>query len=347
MNVQKLYDMILQRSGSEKLSLAWTLREVCINALASMITYDGLPESIPEEFVEQFLIMNGSTAGWTYDGPDEEYKDKSIVSIGSNAEQPNVYGIGRKYIGATQNGYVKTLTPGVDCAVIYNNSLKTSDMNIINAFVDLLTEEIVSLKANLLYSRNKPVFKASTDKERAAITEAFNKIKNDLEPIVITSDNILEQLDGAAESIKILDITDVNNSDKLQNIVKCIDDTFRYFFTLYGQSVQGNGKMAQQTVKEIDGSTSLSFIYPNDRLKQRQKGFDEFNRIFGTNVTVRFSDAWLTESIKYKNEADIDSDQLLEDPAAAEEQPEGQPEEQPEGQPEEEQEEREERDENE
>ena len=347
MNVQKLYDMILQRSGADKLSLAWTLKQLCINILASMFTYEGLPESIPEEYVEQFLIMNGSTAGWTYDGPDPDFKDKQIVSIGGQANEPNVYGLGHKYIAATQNGYVKTLTPREDCAVIYNNSLKTSDMDIINSFVDLLTEEIVSLKTNLLYSRNKPVFKASTDKERAAITEAFNKIKNDLEPIVITSDNILEQLDGAAESIKILDITDVNNSDKLQNIVKCIDDTFRYFFTLYGQSVQGNGKMAQQTVKEIDGSTSLSFIYPNDRLKQRQKGFDEFNRIFGTDITVRFSDAWLTESIKYKNEADIDSDQLLEDPAAAEEQPEGQPEEQPEGQPEEEQEEREERDENE
>ena len=79
--------------------------------------------------------------------------------------------------------------------------------------------------------------------------------------------------------------------------------------------------MAQQTVKEVDGSTSLSFIYPNDRLKMRQRGFDEFNRLFGTNISVRFSDAWLTESIKYKNEADIDADQLLEE-ATAEEQPE-------------------------
>ena len=209
-------------------------------------------------------------------------------------------------------------------------------MLLINAFADMVTEAFISLKANILYSRNKPVFKASTDKERAAIAEAFNKIKNDLEPIVITSNNIMEQIDGAEESVKVLDITDVQNADKIQYIVKTIDDCFRWFFTLYGQSVQGNGKMAQQTVKEVDGSTSLSFIYPNDRLKMRQRGFDEFNRIFGTDVKVRFSDAWLTESIKYKNEADIDADQLLEDPAAEE-----QPEEQPEEQTEEEQEEKE------
>ena len=342
MNFQALYDSILQRKkGGDKLSFAWIAKQTCIDVLSSMFTYDGLPDTIPEEFAEQYLIINGSESGWTYDGPDEEFKDKSIVTIGGEAEQPNVYGIGKKYIGATQNGYVKTLTPGVDCAVIYNNSLHESDMGIINAFVDLITEAFVSLKTNILYSRYKPVFKANKDIERAAIVEAFNKVKNDLEPIVITSDNILEQIDGAEESIKTLDITDVNNADKIQYIVKTIDDCFRWFFTLYGQAVQGNGKLAQQSVREVDGSTSLSFIYPNDRLKMRQRGWDQFNKLFGTSVTVRFSDAWLTESIKYKNEADIDGDQMLEEAESADdvsrktsdgEQPEERTDEQPEEQ---------------
>lgn len=340
MNIQELYEMILQKKkGGDKVTFAWLVKQTAIDMLASMFTYEDLPETIPEEFVEQYLILNGSAAGWIYDGPDEDFAGAKIISVGGEADHPNVYGVGSRYIAATQNGYVKSLTPGKDCAVIYNNSLHDSDMLIINAFADMVTEAFISLKANILYSRNKPVFKASTDKERAAIAEAFNKIKNDLEPIVITSNNIMEQIDGAEESVKVLDITDVQNADKIQYIVKTIDDCFRWFFTLYGQSVQGNGKMAQQTVKEVDGSTSLSFIYPNDRLKMRQRGFDEFNRIFGTAIKVRFSDAWLTESIKYKNEADIDADQLLEDPTAAEEeQPEGQPDQEPEEQPEEEKE---------
>ena len=200
----------------------------------------------------------------------------------------------------------------------------------------MLCEMFTSLKTKVLYTRNKPVFKAATDKERAAIQDAFNKIKNDLEPIVITSTNILEEIEGN-ESVKVLDITDVQNADKLQYIIKAIDDAFRWFFTLYGQAMQGNGKLAQQTVKEIDGSTSLSFMYPNDRLKMRREGFNRFNKLFGTDVKVRFSDAWLTESIKYKNEADIDADEILDEPASVEdpeenaagEQPEEQPEEQP------------------
>lgn len=315
MTNQKLYDFILGKFYPEKISFAWTLKDIFINMLASMFTYEGLPESIRPEFVERFLILNGSIAGWKYDGDDKKFKDKLIVSIGGESEQPDVYGVGRDYIAATQNGYTKTIERDVNGVVIYNNSLYQPDIQIINAFVDELTEMFVSLRTNILYTRNKPVFKAATDKERRAIQEAFEKIKNDLEPIIVTSTNVMEEIEGS-ETVKVLDITDVNNADKLQYIVKSIDDAFRWFFTLYGQAVQGNGKLAQQTVKEVDGSTSLSFIYPNDRLKMRQEGFDRFNKMFGTNISVRFSDAWLTESIKYKNEADIDSDQLLEDLAA-------------------------------
>ena len=332
MNIEKLYDFILQKGAPDKVNFAWLIKDICVDILSSMFTYENLPDSIPEEFTEQFLIMNGSIAGFRYTGKDPLHNDKLIVATGGDAEMPDVYGLGLTYKAVTLNGDVFTITRGDNAngVIIYNNSIKSGDMGVINAFADMITEQFISLKANVLYSRNKPVFKASTDKERAAIEQAFKKIKNDLEPIVITSENILEQLEGSGETVKVLDITDVNNADKIQYIVKAIDDTFRWFFTLYGQSVQGNGKMAQQTVKEVDGSTSLSFIYPNDRLKQRQKGFDAFNAMFGTDIKVRFSDAWLTESIKYKNEADIDSDMLLEDPAAETEQSEEQPEEQPE-----------------
>lgn len=342
MSNEKLYNMILNKitaPGAEKVGFAWTLKDLCITILSSMFTYEDLPESIPAEFIERFLILNGSIAGWRYDGTDDKKrKDKLIVSIGGEADEPDVYGVGQRYIAATQNGYVKTIDKDVDGVVIYNNSSYEPDIHIINIFVDMLCEMFTSLKTNILYTRNKPVFKAATDKERAAIQDAFNKIKNDLEPIVVTSTNVLEEIEGN-ESIKVLDITDVQNADKLQYIIKAIDDAFRWFFTLYGQAMQGNGKLAQQTVKEIDGSTSLSFMYPNDRLKMRREGFDRFNKLFGTDVKVRFSDAWLTESIKYKNEADIDADEILDEPASVEDPEENaageQPEEQPEDQPEE------------
>lgn len=332
-----IYDMIVLKYG-DKVLKAWNLKDVLINYLAPMFKYDGLPDSIPEEFIERFHILNGDIAVWKLDDPNTfRYKDELIVSCCGYADKPDVYGIGERVIATTLSGYVKEdLKEGESCVVIHNNSLYTSDMSIICYFTDMFTEMFTSLKTNIIYSRLKPVFKVSDEKERAAVLEAFTKIKDDSEPIQITSSNVLAEALAEAganptDTIKVLDITDVKNADKLQYIVKCIDDAFRWFFSMIGQAIQGNGKLAQQTVDEVQGTTSMSFILPNDRLKMRRKGWEKANKLFGTNVSVDFSDAWKTESIKYKKEADIDENGELEELT---EEPETEPETQPEEEPE-------------
>ena len=331
-----IYNMIVLKYG-DKILKAWSLKDVLLNYLAPMFKYDELPDSIPEEFIERFHMLNGDIAVWKLDDPDAvKYKDELIVSCCGYADKPDVYGIGSRVIASTLSGYVKEdMEDGKDCVVIHNNSMYTSDMAIICYFTDMLTEMFTSLKTNIIYSRLKPVFKVSDDKEAAAVTEAFKNKNHDSEPIQITSTNVLAdalaEAGAGVETIKVLDITDVKNADKLQYIVKAIDDAFRWFFSMIGQAIQGNGKLAQQTVDEVQGTTSMSFILPNDRLKMRRKGWEKANELFGTNVTVDFSDAWKTESIKYKKEADIDENGKLEE---LEEQPETEPETQPEEEPE-------------
>ena len=334
---QEIYDFLVLRCGN-KVIKAWNIKDVCININSTMFAYKKLPESIPQEFIERFLILNDPVIFWKLDDPDAvRYKDELIVSPGDYADRPDCYGLGKRVIASTLSGYVKEdLEPGKDCVVMHNNSVYTSDMPVISQAVDMITEMLVSLSSNVIYSRNKPVFKASTDKEKAAIETAFNSIKDDSKPIVITSKNVIEEELEGAETIKVLDITDVNNADKIQFIVKAIDDVFRWYLTLYGQAVVGNGKMAQQSVEEVQGTTSASFILPNDKLRMRKKAIDEVNALFGNDIEVDFSDAWKTESVKYKKEADIDENGELEElETEPEEEPETQPEEEPEGEKEE------------
>lgn len=316
MTNQELYDIILSKKGADKVTTAWSIRDVLINTLASMFNYKNLPDELEErkEFIERFFVMNSNCCMWRLDNiNDPIFYDKLIVSIGGEANQPDAYGMGSKYIASTFNGYVKTLTPGVDCCVGYNNSLHNSDMMVISEFADMLTEMIISMKTNVLYSRNKPIFRAETDKEKLAIQEAFKNIKYDLEPIVIMSKNVLSEELGKDDTIKLLDITDVKNADKMQFIIKGIEDAFRMFYTLYGQAVQGNSKLAQQSVREVEGNTSTSFILPNDRLAMRKRWIENCNKLFGTEIEVEFSDAWKTEELKYKKEADLDENGEIEE----------------------------------
>lgn len=328
---QEIYDYLILKCG-DKVIKAWSLRDVCININATMFAYKNLPDSIPQEFIERFLVMSDPVIFWKLDDPDAyRYKNELIVSAGDYAGRPDAYGLGERVIANTLSGYVKSdLTPGVDCVVMHNNSIYTSDMPVIAQAVDLLTEALTSFNTNIIYSRLKPVFKATTDKEKSAIETAFNSIKDDSKPIVITSKNVIEEELEGSESIKVLEITDVKNADKIQFIVKAIDDLFRWYLTLYGQAIQGNAKLAQQTVDEVQGTTSASFIIPNDKLRMRKKAIDEVNKLFGTEIEVDFSDAWKTESVKYKKEADVDENGELEElEEETVEEPETEPEEEP------------------
>lgn len=333
---EDIYNFLVLKCG-DKVIKAWSLRDVCLNINSTMFAYKNLPDSIPQEFIERFLIMNDPVIFWKLDDPNAvRYKGELIVSPGDYADKPDVYGLGETIIANTLSGYVKhKLIPGKNCVVMHNNSVYTSDMAIISQAVDMITEMLTSLKTNIIYSRLKPVFKATTDKEKAAIETAFNSIKDDSKPIVITSKNVIEEELEGSEAIKVLEITDVKNADKLQYIVKAIDDVMRWYLTLYGQAIQGNAKLAQQTVDEVQGTTSASFILPNDKLRMRKKAIEQVNELFGTDIEVDFSDAWKTESVKYKKEADIDENGELEelDEETVEEtveEPETQPEEEPE-----------------
>ena len=293
-----------------------TIFKLAKETLQNMFTYKDLPDSIPEEYMEKFITEDGMAAVWRLEDPTKEgsrdYTGKLIVSVVDLGPDPDPYGRGTRPIASTLNGVVKHFDNFDEIAVGFNNRLHTSDLPFIKLVAHTLTELFTSLDTNVIYARDKKVFRAHDDKEKRAIEEAYQNIVED-KPVVIVSDNVLKLLQGSEEQIELLDITDVKNSDKLQYIVKAIDDVIRLAYTLYGQAVQGNGKLAQQSVEEVQGNTSTSFILPNGRLAMRQRWVDDINKKFGTNISVEFSDAWKVEQIKYEKMADIDENGELEE----------------------------------
>lgn len=300
MTLFELIEKSLKRKGgAEKLFTGKMLRQLVYVSMNGMFEYEGLPESIRPEFLEQFLHQDGTAVLWQHEG-------QWIASTGDYASTPDVYGLGEEVRAVTLNGITASLKPDKDCVVMWNNSHMLSDAPVIEFAVDYLTELFTSLKSNIIYSRLKPIFRADNDAVKAAVENAFKQV-SDNEPIVVSSDNVLAKMiegTGNWQDLNVLNITDPENSTKLQYLVKCIDDVLRWLYGLYGQAIQGNGKLAQQTVDEVNGDTSISFILPNNMLKQRQKALEKFNQLAGTNATVDFSIAWKTEETKYIAQAD-------------------------------------------
>jgi hypothetical protein len=72
--------------------------------------------------------------------------------------------------------------------------------------------------------------------------------------------------------------------------------------------VQGGNKLAQESVDEVNGYTSTSFILPNDMLYQRKLWLDKMKalQLVPEDAEIDFSTVWKVEEIKYKKEAEAE-----------------------------------------
>lgn len=295
------------------------IKEYCIdymeNYFISMFDYKKFPKSLPKEFAEKYFIYQGACA--TKRIPEQYNKGMyagDVVFLSAQpSEDPDAYGQGQKVIVTSANGY-NEIVSYEDCAFCWNNSAHTSLREFIMIASEAITNAFLALRSGVRYSKTHPIFKASDDKEIASLNKFWQDICNDEDSLAITSENVLEkafegQMANSAAS-NVINLSDPEHNDKLQYLVDIIDSYMRWFFSFYGQCIQGNGKRAQQTVDEVNGQTSLSFILPNDMLAYRKAWVEDMKTkgYIPEDAEIDFSAAFKVEEVKYQKEADIDAD---------------------------------------
>ena len=177
-----------------------------------------------------------------------------------------------------------------ECFVFFNNRNHTPDINI-PRYADLLAKIDISLNANIVNSRMSPIVVAKDNNTKNQLAEII-KQNHDGHTEVITSPNILND---TGDDITVVNITDVNASDKIQYLLHAKDDLTREFLNLYGLHITGTGKMAQQSVEEITGSNNAALVIPYEMMKARNDTLERFNAITGLNVVCQLSKSWERE----------------------------------------------------
>ena len=272
------------------------------NILLSMFTYENLPRGLQTQFIEKSLIRTGNVLLVKWD--ENEYYSGTVTYQG----ELDKYGINQKGFTLTKNGLqsktarlcydANNIIEDSEHTLIFNNSERLS-ITSLYMFTDMLSEILTSMRCNLKNSRLFPIPVARNSKVKSAIDGIIKNmdkgetcaVVNELTVKDITT--LLQQNDTKLDySIPVMNLTDVKAVEYLQYLTKFFDDVIRIFATQFGISINSNGKMAQQNNIELQGYEHFSKIIPLDMLKCRQTGIDIFNKINGTNVVVRFSDAW-------------------------------------------------------
>lgn len=266
-----------------------------LSADEMMFDYEGLPETIDEKFLEDFLNISGSVA-------IARAKDNNLYAApyAGRTGKVNQYGEGERVETTTPNGIEITGIIGKTAAVIYNNTARTPSDDL---WFDscAFTEIDKSSNANIIFARIAPIFTAVDDKTKDAIKKIIeNVIAGNME--IVTSENIFAelQLGDNLSNLKTIDVTEPERIQYIQYLSQFYDVVMRRHFSRRGLPMHTPTKAAQQSTDEIHGIDSVSWFYPLNKLKARRDGLKMVNKVFGTNITVKFSEIWEQEYQAYK-----------------------------------------------
>lgn len=274
-----------------------------------MFEYNNLPETLLPNYLEWFLIKDGLVAifripeGKGTDG----FPDGSLIcarcSLGRTLTP---YGFGTEVIAVSRNGFeVRKSMYSNDMVLGINNALAEPCKDILPD-AKLLQEIDTSIRFLVFWTRLAPLIRIGDEKERTQIETAFKNMKEGI-PVTIVTKKLFADLGLDVDGFSLEDLTRPELADKIQHTARLREDILRWHYTRYGQVVQGDTKLAQQSVDEVNGTVSSSLILPLVMLKYRRDMVNEINRKFGTNITVDLAGPWRGEVTKYENDTGEDN----------------------------------------
>lgn len=254
-----------------------------LSRLQSMFKYEGLPDSIPAKWLENYLLVNGFTVFIKDDA------DGLICTYAGVGADPDVYFIPTKAI--VSNPYLKDksaaheYTRDVDCVVMYNDTYCQGLLPMLKKYCAQMVEIDVSFYLNTVMSRGTAVLSATNDNTKASAELWLKHIKEGKLGVIGESNFTLADRDLTVNQLTGTDGTLTNLIEAMQYVKA----------SLYNDlGLQANYNMKREAINAGESQLTEDQLHPliDNMLKERQEGLDRVNKMFGTNITVSFNSAW-------------------------------------------------------
>lgn len=252
----------------------------------SMFKYDGLPDTIPAKWLEHYLFTNGQCV-FIKDGED------LIVTTGGMGGLPDRYYIPTQYIVA--NPYLhnedarKTYTIGEDCVLIRNDTYSQGLIPLLTRYCSQLTENDLTMQTADILSRAMLTITATDTQTK----ESVEKWLLDLRKGKLSAIGELPSMVGNQD--RTVNIT------PFQAVASTITDLIEYHqylkASLYNElGLNANYNMKRESINSNESQLNDDMLHPliDDMLARRREALEEVNKMFGTNISVNFNGAWLT-----------------------------------------------------
>ena len=252
--------------------------------LQSMFIYEGLPDSVPQKWLENYLLVNGSCV-WI----NTEDKGLIVVRAGIGGK-PDEYYIPTECIVA--NPYIadndnKTYTRDVDCVLMVNDTYAQGLLPLLKKYCSMLVENEVTMNIADIMSRASIILSAVDDNTKASAELFIKRLIEGNLSIIGETGMILANQD------KDLTINQISASNGM--LTNLIEYEQYIKASLYNDiGLQSNYNMKREAINSNESQLTEDQLHPliDNMLKERQEALEKVNAMFGTNISVKFNSAW-------------------------------------------------------
>ena len=251
-------------------------KAVMFDKTLSMFEWEGLPESLPEVELEKLLQLNGFAVIAKYEG--------KLYAFDAGFKGQNVYN--RPTHAIINNPALKfnaTLELDKECVLIKNDDMQQGLTKVYDKYGQMLIENEITMLIND-YNKRIPFTISASDDSTIASAKAY------LQKIIEGSIGVI----GENKLFKSLNINQASTTS-----VTDFADLYGYhqFLTaelnnLIGLATNNNMKRERLTTNEIEVNKNASYPFTDNMLKNRQTAVDKINKLFDTDINVKFSSIW-------------------------------------------------------
>ena len=243
----------------------------------SMFTYEGLPDTIPVQWLESYLQRNGSCC-------IAEHEGKLYALLGNAGGeldeyyQPTIYTVANPALGLS-----KTYKIGEDCVYCRNDFDAVGLVPLVSRYCGLMTENLLTVRISDINMRMMNLLSAPDDNTLQS-TKQYLKDLEDGKLGVVGETPFFEGLKLQSKG--------VGNGDYMIQFIELQQYLKGSMYNELGINANFNMKREALSGQEVALNDDALMPLIDDMLKQRRAMCDELNEMFGLNVSVDYGSTW-------------------------------------------------------
>lgn len=272
----------------------------------SMFTYEGLPDSIPVQWLESYLQRNGSCC-------IAEHEGKLYALLGNAGGeldeyyQPTIYTVANPALNLS-----KSYKIGEDCVYCKNDYDAIGLVPLVSRYCGLMTENLLTVRISDINMRMMNLLSAPDDNTLQS-TKQYLKDLEEGKLGVVGETPFFEGLKLQSKG--------VGNGDYMIQFIELQQYLKGSMYNELGINANFNMKREALSGQEVALNDDALMPLIDDMLKQRRAMCDELNQMFGLNVSVDYGSTWHSNVVEKQlvSEEELGADTAESEEAAGDE----------------------------